>query len=136
MVAAKTSNAAKSVWRLKVRDDFSAAHALRHYQGKCENTHGHNFSVEACVEGDKLTLDTELLLDFKIIKMELKAVLSLLDHKDLNSTPPFDVQNPSSENLARFIYQELGKRLLAHGVRMHEVTVSEKTAQSATYCEK
>ena len=129
-------NSGQAIWRLRVRDEFSAAHALRHYQGKCEHIHGHNFSVEACVEGDKLTPDTEMLLDFKIIKTELKAVLSLLDHKDLNTTPPFDARNPSSENLARFIYQELGKRLAAHGVRMHEVTVSEKAAQAASYCER
>ena len=124
----------KSIWRLRVRDDFSSAHALRHYQGKCEHIHGHNFSVEVCVEGDKLTPDTEMLLDFKIIKQELKAVLALLDHKNLNETPPFDAQNPSSENLARFIHEELGTRLAPHGVRMHEVTVAEKAAQSATYC--
>ena len=119
-----------------MRDDFSSAHALRHYQGKCENIHGHNFSVEVCVEGDKLTPDTEMLLDFKIIKQELKAVLALLDHKNLNDTPPFDVKNPSSENLAQFIYRELDSRLDPHGVRMHEVTVAEKAAQSATYCEE
>ncbi len=128
-------NTKQPIWRLRVREDFSSAHALRHYQGKCENIHGHNFSVEVCVEGDKLAPDTEMLLDFKIIKQELKAVLSLLDHKNLNDTPPFDAQNPSSENLARFIYQELAGRLAPHGVRMHEVTVSEKAAQSAAYCE-
>ena len=128
-------NTKKSIWRLKVRDEFSSAHALRHYQGKCEHLHGHNFTVEACVEGDKLTPDTEMLLDFKVIKTELKAVLALLDHKNLNETPPFDSQNPSSENLARFIYKEMEQRLAPHGVRMQEVTVSEKAAQSAGYCE-
>lgn len=129
-------NTKQPIWRLRVREDFSSAHALRHYQGKCENIHGHNFSVEVCVEGDKLAPDTEMLLDFKIIKQELKAVLSLLDHKNLNDTPPFDAQNPSSENLARFIYQEMARRLAPHGVRMHEVTVSEKAAQAASYCEE
>ena len=128
-------NTKQPIWRLRVREDFSSAHALRHYQGKCENIHGHNFSVEVCVEGDKLAPDTEMLLDFKIIKQELKAVLSLLDHKNLNDTPPFDAQNPSSENLARFIYKEMEQRLAPHGVRMFEVTVSEKAAQAATYCE-
>ena len=115
---------------------FDAAHFLPSYNGKCEHLHGHNFTVEACVEGDKLTPDTEMLLDFKVIKTELKAVLALLDHKNLNETPPFDSQNPSSENLARFIYKEMEQRLAPHGVRMHEVTVSEKAAQSAGYCEE
>ncbi len=125
----------QGIWRLKVRDDFSAAHALRHYEGKCEHIHGHNFQVEACIEGDKLSADTELLLDFKVIKTALKEVLGLLDHKDLNAVPPFDRSNPSSENLARFIYKELEIRLAVHGVRMSEVTVSEKPAQSASYYE-
>lgn len=126
---------ANGIWRLTVRSDFAAAHALRNYNGKCENIHGHNFAVEAVIEGDKLSGDVEILLDFKIMKTELKDVLELLDHKDLNCTPPFDSMNPSSENLARFIYQELGKRLEAHGVRVYSITVSEKAAQSATYLE-
>lgn len=126
---------ANGIWRLTVRSDFAAAHALRNYCGKCENIHGHNFAVEAVVEGDKLSEDVEILLDFKVMKTELKAVLEMLDHKDLNTTAPFDKMNPSSENLARFIYQELGKRLVEHGVRVHSITVSEKAAQSATYLE-
>ncbi|MCT4533992.1 6-carboxytetrahydropterin synthase [Halodesulfovibrio sp.] len=126
---------ANGIWRLTVRSDFAAAHALRNYDGKCENIHGHNFAVEAVVEGDKLSEDVEILLDFKVMKNKLKEVTELIDHKDLNCTPPFDAMNPSSENLARFIYQELGKRIESYGVRVHSVTVSEKAAQSATYLE-
>ena len=70
-----------SFWRLAVRSDFSAAHALRHYQGKCERPHGHNFSVEAVVQGDTLSADTELLADFSVIKRDLKPVLDTIDHK-------------------------------------------------------
>jgi len=129
----------KGIWRLTVRSDFAAAHALRNYCGKCENMHGHNFAVEAVIEGASLTTDTEIVLDFKILKQELKGVLELLDHKMLNEVPPFDVQNPSSENLSRFIYQHLAEALQnrddTNGVRVHSVTVSEKAAQSATYME-
>ena len=125
----------KSIWRLAVRSEFAAAHALRHYKGKCESIHGHNFSVEAVVEGDTLTRDTELLADFSDLKRDLKAVLDTLDHKDLNTSPPFDVINPSSENLARYIYRALEPHVLARGVRMHAVTVSERGPQSATYME-
>ncbi|CAK7059778.1 MAG: 6-carboxy-5,6,7,8-tetrahydropterin synthase [Desulfovibrio sp.] len=125
----------KSIWRLAVRSEFAAAHALRHYNGKCESIHGHNFSVEAVVEGDTLTADTELLADFSDLKKDLKAVLDTLDHKDLNVTPPFDAANPSSENLARHIYREMAVKVAARGVRMHAVTVSERGPQSATYME-
>lgn len=122
-------------WRLSVRSDFSAAHALRHYQGKCESPHGHNFLVEAVVEGDRLTPDTELLIDFSLLRQDLKAVLDTLDHKDLNATPPFDRINPSSENLARHIFKALAPLALSRGVRLHSLTVGEKAAQSATYFE-
>lgn len=125
----------RSYWRLTVRSDFAAAHALRHYKGKCESPHGHNFQVEAVVEGDVLSDDTELLADFADIKRDLKAVLDTLDHKDLNATPPFDKINPSSENLSRHIYRGLAPLVEERGVRLHAVTVSEKAAQSATYYE-
>lgn len=123
-------------WRLTVRSEFSAAHALRHYQGKCENLHGHNFSVEAVVQGEVLTPDTELLVDFSLIKQDLKSVLDGLDHRVLNETPPFDRINPSSENLSRHIYQRLAPLAAKRGVRLHSVTVGEKAAQSATYFEE
>ena len=127
---------ASAFWRLTVRSEFSAAHALRHYQGKCENLHGHNFSVEAVVQGDVLTPDTELLVDFSLIKQDLKSVLDTLDHRVLNETPPFDRMNPSSENLSRHIYQGLASLAAKRGVRLHSVTVGEKSAQSATYFEE
>ncbi|MDL2210642.1 6-carboxytetrahydropterin synthase QueD [Desulfovibrio sp. OttesenSCG-928-O18] len=125
----------KSIWRLAVRSEFAAAHALRHYKGKCEAVHGHNFSVEAVVEGDTLTADTELLADFSDLKKDLAAVLDTLDHKDLNAVPPFDAMNPSSENLARYIYRGMAEKVKPRGVRMHAVTVSERGPQSATYME-
>ena len=123
-------------WRLTVRSEFSAAHALRHYRGKCENLHGHNFSVEAVVQGEVLTPDTELLVDFSLIKQDLKSVLDTLDHRVLNETPPFDRINPSSENLSRHVYQSLAPLAAKRGVRLHSVTVGEKAAQSATYFEE
>lgn len=125
----------RSVWQLTVRGDFSSAHALRHYQGKCENIHGHNYAVEMMVEGETLTADTELLVDFSVLKKMLREELAILDHCDLNVTPPFDHINPSSENLARYLWQRFMPRLQGLPVKMYSVTVSEKNAQSATYRE-
>jgi 6-pyruvoyltetrahydropterin/6-carboxytetrahydropterin synthase len=92
--------------------------------------------VEAVVEGDSLAPDTELLLDFSLLKKDLEAVLETLDHKDLNITPPFDRINPSSENLARHIFRALAPLVAARGVRLHSLTVGEKATQSATYFEE
>ena len=122
-------------WRLTVRSEFSAAHALRCYEGKCERLHGHNFGVEVTVQGEKLAQGTEMLLDFKILKQALARVLDALDHHVLNETPPFDSINPSSENLARHIWRGMEQALPLDIVRLHSVTVSEKRAQSATYME-
>ncbi|MDL2306488.1 6-carboxytetrahydropterin synthase QueD [Desulfovibrio sp. OttesenSCG-928-C06] len=126
---------ASPLWRLAVRSDFSAGHALRHYEGKCESPHGHNFAVEVVVEGEKLSEDTELLMDFKEIKTMLKAVLEQLDHKDLNLTPMFSEKNPSSENIAAWIYKQMQPGFEGKRARLYSVSVSEKAAQTATYME-
>ncbi len=124
----------RSSWRLTVRAAFSAAHALRHYKGKCERLHGHNYSVELSVEGQTLTPDTGLLMDFGDLKSLLRNELAPLDHCFLNETPPFDQINPSSENLARHIWRGIAPKL-PEGVRLTSVTVSETPEQSATYSE-
>ena len=125
----------KSLWRLTVRGEFASAHALRHYQGKCESLHGHNYSVEMVVEGETLTPDTELVVDFTVLKKELRAELALIDHVNLNEYPPFDTVNPSSENLARYIYRNMKARLAEMPRRLYSVTVGETAMQSATYME-
>lgn len=126
----------KGKWRLTVRDQFSAAHALRGYCGKCENLHGHNFRVEITVEGTRLD-EAGMLIDFGILKRGLREILARLDHHVLNQIEPFDALNPSSENLARHIYAEfrlfLANELSAKEARLTEVSVSEKEAQTATW---
>lgn len=126
----------KGKWRLKVRDQFSAAHALRCYQGKCENLHGHNFKVEIEVEGTNLD-EAGMLLDFGILKHRLRQILAKLDHRILNEIHPFDTINPSSENLAHHIYTEFAPFLAnepqGKNVRIHAVSVSEKETQTATW---
>ena len=125
----------RSIWRLTVRGEFASAHALRHYQGKCESLHGHNYAVEMVVEGETLTPDTELVVDFSILKKELRTELGLIDHVNLNEYPPFDTVNPSSENLARYLYRRMKARLSEMPVRLYSLTVGETAMQSATYME-
>ena len=125
----------RSLWRLTVRGEFASAHALRHYQGKCESLHGHNYSVEMVVEGETLTPDTELVVDFTVLKKELRAELALIDHVNLNEYPPFDTVNPSSENLAHYLYRNMKVRLAAMPIRLYSLTVGETAMQSATYME-
>jgi 6-pyruvoyltetrahydropterin/6-carboxytetrahydropterin synthase len=89
---------------------FSAAHHLLNYEGKCENQHGHNWKVKVSVRGNKLD-KSNILVDFKFLKHSLNNVLDLIDHKDLNELSYFADESPSSEMIAKFIFEELSKEI-------------------------
>jgi len=125
----------KGQWRLKVSGDFSSSHQLRHYEGKCENMHGHNFEVEVDVVGESLDPKLGILMDFKELRRLLKTVTDELDHRHLNELQAFAEHNPSSELLAQYIYRRLQELLVGHPVRLAEVMVSEKASSRAYYTE-
>ena len=116
-----------------VEDWFAAAHYLRNYHGKCENPHGHNYRVKVYVSGKNLDKGG-MLIDFSVLKKHLKSVLEALDHHDLNSTPYFKEQEPSAENISRYIFDSL-KTLLPSGIRMAGVEVFETEKNSVLYQE-
>ncbi|MDP2941456.1 MAG: 6-carboxytetrahydropterin synthase QueD [Candidatus Omnitrophota bacterium] len=116
------------MYSIKVEADFSSAHNLRGYKGKCEGLHGHNWKVEAVVTGGKLD-KTGMLMDFKLLKDKLNAVLEKLDHQYLNRLPDFKKSNPTSENICRYIYN----RLKARGIKLKSITVWESENSAATY---
>lgn len=126
------------MYEVTVEGRFSAAHNLRDYQGDCERLHGHNYRVRAAVRVEKLGTDG-LGVDFRELKAALGAVLEELDHKYLNQ----DVDgfgeggdNPTTENLARFIYDCLAAGTLSNGALPHAVTVWESPGCSVTYREE
>ena len=116
-----------------VRRSFSAAHALRHYHGATEPLHGHNYAVEVVLRGKSLQNKVKYLVDFTAVHQALEAILKPLNYVNLNETPPFDRENPSAENVALFIGQQLAKRWKARGVSIGSVTVWETEAQAARY---
>lgn len=126
---------AQGQWRLRVSSDFSSSHQLRHYEGKCENMHGHNFSVEVDVVGTSLDPKLGLLMDFKELKRLLKIVTDELDHRHLNDLPAFAAHNPSSELLAQYVFGRMRELLAGHPVRLAQVMVSEKDSSRAYYSE-
>jgi 6-pyruvoyltetrahydropterin/6-carboxytetrahydropterin synthase len=112
---------------------FSSAHALRGYQGKCENTHGHNYRVEVYVRGQRLN-HIGLLIDFKDLKAATRKVVDYLDHKNINELPPFDVEvNPSAEEMAVFFLHEVGRQVNDDRVQVYKVRVWETDTCAATY---
>jgi len=122
------------VYELKIVSQVAAAHQLREFQGKCEQLHGHNWKIEVYVTGDTLGEDG-LLIDFGLIKKDTKKVLDELDHKFLNELEPFKKENPSSENIARYIYESLSHTLNNGAIRVSKVTAWESDTACAAYME-
>src|ERR1700740_3215254 len=98
------------MFEIVVEHTFAAAHALRNYRGKCENLHGHNYRVQVGIEGNDLD-ENGLLYDFADLKRGLRTTSEYLDHQNLNELAPFDKINPSAENIAKFICDEMQKNL-------------------------
>jgi 6-pyruvoyltetrahydropterin/6-carboxytetrahydropterin synthase len=113
---------------------FSAAHRLRNYNGPCENVHGHNWLVRATVRCDKLNA-VGIGIDFKQLRAYLNDIVAGLDHRDLNAVFIEEANNPSSENLARYIYSELKAKLPGRDCRIHRVDVYETPGNGAAYFE-
>ncbi len=121
------------MFEVSVEHTFAAGHALRNYRGKCENVHGHNYRVQVVVRGEKLD-DAGMLADFVELKRLLRAISEPLDHVFLNDIDPFRTENPSAENIARYICEKMREGLrLPNPVEVTEVKVWETDIQSATY---
>ncbi|RMG03798.1 MAG: 6-carboxytetrahydropterin synthase QueD [Nitrospirae bacterium] len=122
------------MYELMIEDTFSAAHQLRGYRGKCEELHGHNWKVQIHVSAESLN-EIDIAVDFHDLKRWTKEILSQLDHGFLNDIFPFTEINPSSENIARWIFESLKKKIDSEDVRLTAVTVWESDSASATYYE-
>ncbi len=120
------------MYELRVVSQFAAAHQLRGFEGGCENLHGHNWKVEVYVTGNKLEQDG-LLIDFRVIKEKTETLLEKLDHKLLNDLDPFLTLNPSSENIARHLFESLSSEFNNQNVRVNKITVWESDTACASY---
>lgn len=109
---------------------FSAAHALREYKGRCERLHGHTWKVRVDITSGKLDA-TGMVVDFTDIKMNLDRIIENLDHHYLNEIAAFTKVNPTAENIAVFIFQQM-KSKLGPGLKLSEVEVWESESSSAT----
>lgn len=121
-----------SLYTVIVRAEFNAAHKLRDYRGKCESLHGHNWSVDVTVGSKKLN-KIGMVMDFTELKRAVYILLENLDHKFLNELEPFKKINPTSENIARYIYNGLKKVCKKHKVKLMNVMVGETPTSAAIY---
>ncbi len=120
------------MYELKVVTKFAAAHRLTMVGAKCENMHGHNWKIEVYVTGEK-TDNAGVLIDFGVVKKHVREIMHMLDHKYLNELEYFKESQPSSENIAYFVADELGKRIDNQAVRVSRVTAWESDDAGATY---
>jgi len=116
------------MFEVNVESNFSAAHRLRGYKGRCENMHGHNWKVKAVVGSQNLDKQG-MVMDFTILKKAMNKILTRLDHKVLNDLEYFKKVNPTSENIAKYIYDELKTQRLD----VERITVWETDTSCATY---
>ncbi len=120
------------MYHLTIKTHFAAAHRLVNYQGDCENLHGHNWHVEVTVGARELDA-AGLGIDFKLLKRHTKELLGELDHKYLNDLPAFAQVSPSSEQIARFLFNRLSSQLDTGNVSLERVTVWESEFACASY---
>jgi 2-amino-4-hydroxy-6-hydroxymethyldihydropteridine diphosphokinase/queuosine biosynthesis protein QueD len=119
-----------AMYYVSIKDHFDAAHFLRGYAGKCENVHGHRSEVSIKLSSSTLNA-IGLAYDFTELKAVLRPVLGRFDHTMLNDVPPFDSINPSAENIARAIYDEIKPKIA--GAALESVTIWESPESSAEY---
>ena len=120
-------------FEVMIERNFSSAHQLRGYKGKCENLHGHNYKVEIYARGRELD-HIGLLVDFGELKEAADEIVAYLDHRNINELPPFDEElNPSAENLARYILERVSSRVGDERVQIYKVRCFETPTSVATY---
>jgi 6-pyruvoyltetrahydropterin/6-carboxytetrahydropterin synthase len=123
------------MFRLTIKTGFAAAHNLINYQGDCENLHGHNWKIEVTITARELD-HAGLAIDFKVLKRETNLLLDELDHKYVNQHEFFQNISPSSENIARYLYQQLSLRLNNSNVTLVRIGVWESDNACAEYYEE
>jgi len=117
---------------IKVITDFSSAHSLKNYPGDCSRFHGHNWDVEISIYS-KILNKIGMAIDFREIKKKAKSITKRLDHRYLNDIKPFDKINPTAENIAKYIFEEVAALIDNNNVKIQQVTIWENKTSSATY---
>lgn len=120
------------MYEVTVNTHFSAAHRLKDYAGSCARVHGHNWEVEISLRGEQLD-EQGILLDFRELKRRVKSVLERIDHADLNTVEPFDKLNPTSENIARYLFDWVSEEMDCESYEVSRVLVRETPGSSASY---
>lgn len=120
------------MFEICIKTTFSSAHRLRGYKGSCKNLHGHNWSVNVYIKGNKLD-NLGMVKDFRDLKSVINEIVSELDHKDINELPQFRKKNPTSENLAVYLFERFSEKISDKNVKVSKVTVGESSKTEVSY---
>jgi len=122
------------MFKLIVKKEFSSAHILHGHTGDCKRMHGHNWLVEAEVKGNNIN-KIGMVIDFKDIKNKLQEIIKKLDHQYLNDIEPFTNENPTAENISKYIYKELSKNINTDNIKVSEIKLWETNNSAVVYTE-
>jgi 6-pyruvoyltetrahydropterin/6-carboxytetrahydropterin synthase len=120
------------MYEVTIETHFSSAHRLRQYNGECERLHGHNWNVTVSIASEELD-ELGMVIDFRDLKAKTNQLMDKFDHRYLNEVPPFTEINPTTENIAKFIFDELSKGVNTDSTRVSKVTVWESPTCYASY---
>ena len=123
------------MYEVMVEIHFSASHQIKGYEGNCAKMHGHNWKVRVYVRSNELD-ELGLVIDFRILKKMLLEVIAPLDHSLINEHPDFTDSNPSSENLASWIYKKMKEKLVSRRCWLHAVEIFESETSGLYYTEE
>jgi 6-pyruvoyltetrahydropterin/6-carboxytetrahydropterin synthase len=122
------------VFDLTIESTISAAHAIL-IQGQREPLHGHDWHITVTLSGPALD-DDGLLCDFHAAEAALREVTAPFHHRNFNDIPPFDRLNPTAENIAKHLADQLANRLrpiLPKGASLSALRITEAPGCAATY---
>ena len=122
------------MYEIYIKRNFSAAHKLCGYVGDCSKLHGHNWKVTVLVQSKKVD-NIGISIDFRKLRAQLDYILKELDHSDLNTIEGFKKINPTSENIAEYIYNKLAKKIKTKDVKLAKIIISESDNSGAAYFE-
>lgn len=123
------------MYEIDIERAFSAAHCLKGYKGDCSSLHGHNWTVQVVVQSEELD-ELGIAVDFRKLKSELDNFLDELDHKNLSDLEYFSKFNPTSERIAKLVFDKLSEKINAEGITVVRVRVCESPSSGATYYKK
>jgi 6-pyruvoyltetrahydropterin/6-carboxytetrahydropterin synthase len=120
------------MWEISQETEVAAAHQLRFAPGEGERLHGHNWRIKATLRAKELDA-RGFVCDFAELGRVLRETVEPYEHVFLNEISPFQDVNPTAENIARVVADNLAAKLDDARLTVARVEVWEERTCAATY---